>query len=103
MVSVRKVDIHKLKYVLVPVSEWERLVLLDEKSRLTRADLARRYGCARSMFCRKPWLLPGCDIKSKGIRDYRWTREEVEDWERIPEKERRRMYERYTKEKEACI
>ncbi len=93
MLKARAVDIGKLKYVLISRDEFERLSLLDERSRFTRADLAKRYNVSRSMLVRKPWLLPGCDVKTKGIRSWRWPREEVEEWEAIPEKERIRIYE----------
>lgn len=93
MLKARAADIGSMKYVLIPREEFERLSLLDERNRFTRADLAKRYGVSRSMLVRKPWLLPGCDVKTKGIRSWRWTREEVEEWEAIPEKERIRIYE----------
>lgn len=86
--------VHGIKYVTLPLTEFERLVRLDQKNRLTRGDIAKRYGVSRSMLVRKPWLVPNCDIKTKGVRSMQWTREEVEEWERIPEKERIALYER---------
>jgi len=100
MLRVRAAEIGKIKYVTIPLAEFERLSLLDERNRFTRADLAKRYGVSRSMLVRKPWMLPGCDVKTKGIRSWRWPREEVEQWESIPEKERIRIYETLCKGKD---
>lgn len=84
-----------MDFVVVPMQEYIRLITLDNKNKFTRSDLAIRYNVSRATLVRKPWLLPNCDIQSKGIRSYRWTREEVESWEVIPLKERQRRYEEY--------
>lgn len=95
MRSARKRTIDNLDFVLVPFAEYKRLATLDNRNKLTRADLALRYNVSRATLVRKPWLLPNCDIPSKGIRSYKWTREEVEDWETLSDKEKQRRYQVY--------
>ena len=79
---------NKIKFVAVPFEEYERLMTLDAKNKLRRVDIARELGISKSTLSRKPYLLPDCDRKTKGIREYRWTREELQDWWNIPLEER---------------
>lgn len=78
----------KIKYVAVPLEEYERLMTLDAQNKLRRVDIARELGISKSTLSRKPYLLPDCDRKTKGIREYRWTREELNDWWSIPLEDR---------------
>jgi hypothetical protein len=77
-----------IKFVAVPMEEYIRLMNLDQKNKLRRVDIARELGISKSTLSRKPYLLPDCDRKTKGIREYRWSREELEKWWSIPLEER---------------
>lgn len=101
MRSAMKRTIDNLDFVLVPFAEYKRLASLDNRNKLTRSDIALRYNVSRATLVRKPWLLPNCDINSKGIRSYKWTREEVEDWETLSDTEKQRRYKVYLENKKS--
>lgn len=61
---------------------------------LTRADLCKLYGIAKSTLSEKPWLLPNFGIGAKGRRNYKWSEHEVLEWMKTPQEIHKQEYEK---------
>ena len=89
----KRIVIENLPYMVLPMDEFRRLKKLDDSLKVSRIDIANELGINKSTLSRKPWLIPNCDKGTKGIRGYKWTKDEWERWKRIPEYQRKKEYE----------